>query len=110
MSGKYFTANEDAKGSSLQLIAEIDSEGDFWIGTNDDDSERVLLSLKDVKALGKFLLAEVERQEESRLEILEALVEPARALYTDYSIALKPGERNEGMRDTLAAAIKRANQ
>lgn len=109
MSGQMFIANEDIKGSDNQLIAKIDSEGDFWIGTNDDSSERILLSREDAKALSKFLLAEVERQEESRLEILEALVEPARALYTDYSIALKPEDRNEAMREALASAIKRAN-
>ena len=109
MSGQVFVANEDLKGSENQVIAKVDSEGDFWIGTNNEESERVLLSLKDAKALAKFILAEVERQEENRLEALEALVKPATALYTEYSIALKPGQRNEGIRDALAAALKRAN-
>lgn len=108
MSGQRFSLPCDiSKG--LEIEVHTDSEGDLWIGTNDVNSQMVLLTTASAKDLGKYLLSEVERREGERIAVLEGLLAPATALYTEYAIALKPGARNEEIRDNMAAAIKRAN-
>lgn len=108
MSGTKMRFKSDDLHSQAQIEIRIDECGDISVNVAQDGAH-VPISAATAKALGKALVDAGERQEAKELAALRELVKPATALYTGYSIALKPGQRNEEIRGNLAAAIKKVN-